>query len=649
MELIIAKSAGFCFGVDRAVSTVYDKLTNQKIYTYGPIIHNTEVIKDLENKGVKIIDDINELKEDGLVIIRSHGAEKYVYSYLDNNNLKYVDCTCPFVKKIHNIVKDSYESKNTIIIIGDRNHPEIIGINSWCNNEGIIINSIEEAQDLIFEMKPYVIVSQTTFSSHKFEQIVEILKTKITSSLKVYNTICNATETRQKEASEIASNVNIMLVIGDKKSSNTQKLYDICKLNCKKTYYIETIKDLQLNIFKTNDKIGITAGASTPSAIIKEVIKTMNELDNESFEQMLDNSFVTLHNGQIVKGTVIQIANDEVSVCLNYKSDGIILKNEFSSNPNLKPSDVLKVGDEIEVYVMRVNDGEGNVLLSRKRVEAKQNLDKIETAYKNKQSIKGKFVEIIKGGMIASIDGVSVFVPLSQVSNKYVEDLTPFLNQEYDFNIIEFNKQKRKFIAGRKKLIQDELNKKREEVFESVEKGQIINGTVTRITAFGAFVDLGGIDGLIHISEMSWSRVDKPQDILKEGQTVEAIVLTADKEKGKISLSLKIPENNPWNHVAEKYSIGSIIEGKVVRILPFGAFVEIEPGIDGLIYISQISTKHIAKPEDELSVGQTVKVKILDIDIEAKKISLSKKEADGIINEAKVDKPSEDENGSSLE
>lgn len=634
MEIIIAKSAGFCFGVNRAIETVYNELKKGKICTYGSIIHNKEVINDLQQKGVQIIEDIDNIEQGQTVIIRSHGVGPQIYKSLEQKNIKYVDCTCPFVKKIHNIVKKNYEMGNNIIIIGDRFHPEILGINSWCDNNGIIIEDEAQALNQNLQNKKYIVVSQTTFSKQGFNNIISILKSR-NIDFELYNTICNATDERQSEAIEISKKVNIMLVIGDKKSSNTQKLYNICKQNCEKTYYIETIKDLQLNISRTNDKIGITAGASTPSAIIKEVIMTMNELnetnnENQSFEQMLDNSFVTLHTGDIVKGTVIRVTNEEVYVGLGSKSDGIIEKGEFSSDTHLKPSEVLKPGDELKVFVIRVNDGEGNVLLSRKRLESQQGLDEIEKAYETKEPIHGKFTEIVKGGMIALINGVRVFIPSSQVSNRYVEDLNAYLNKEFDFNIIEFNRNKHKIVGGRKELAEKEINLKKEKVFSNISIGQIVKGTVTRITDFGAFVDLGGIDGLIHISEMSWGRINKTQDILTEGQSVEVLVLDMNKEKGKISLSLKNPDNDPWKIAAQKYHIGEIVEGKVVRMLPFGVFVELEPGIDGLVHISQIANKHVVKPEDELKIGEAIKVKILDVNEENKKISLSKKEADGV-------------------
>ncbi len=646
MEIIVAKSAGFCFGVNRAIESCYNQIGNGKIYTYGSLIHNKEVTKDLESKGVKVIESLNGIDE-GTVVIRSHGVGKYLYDELEKKGINYIDGTCPFVKKIHNIVKQNFDKGNNIIIIGNSKHPEVMGINGWCENSAVIIEDISEVENInVNSEKDTTLVVQTTFRGSKFEEITEAVKSRI-DNIKIYNTICSATDERQREAVELSQKVDKMIVIGDKSSSNTQKLYEICKKYCQNTYYIETICDLVLNIFHSNDKIGITAGASTPSAIIKEVISSMSELETRnvnieegeelSFEELLNQSLVSLHTGDIVKGTVLNVVNEEVSVNLGYKSDGIISRGEFSSDANVIPSEVVKPGDEIEVFVVRVNDGEGNVLLSRKRIEAQKGLAEIEAAYNEKAVVTGKVTSVVKGGLIAVVNGVRVFIPSSQVSNKFVDDLSVFKDQELSFNIIELDRAKNRIIGGRKALIEKEANEKKAALFDSIEAGKKVTGTVSRLTDFGAFVDLGGIDGLIHISEMSWGRISNPKDVLKEGQTVEAIVLEVDKEKGKISLSLKDADKNPWKIAVEKYAVGTVVEGKVVRMVPFGAFVELEPGVDGLVHISQIAEKHVVKPEDELKIGEVIKVKVLEVNPEQKKISLSKKAAEAPAVEEKTE------------
>lgn len=644
-EVTLAQSAGFCFGVKRAIEMAYKQIEkNEKTYSYGPLIHNKAVTGDLEEKGLAIIDSLDAIKE-GAILVRSHGVGKALYDALEEKGLPVVDGTCPFVKKIHTIVKDSHDLNKGIIIAGNSQHPEVIGINGWCENTAKIIETPEEAGALdLQDGAEYIIVVQTTFRQSRFDEIVTELKKK-NIHLVVFNTICSATEKRQAEAVSLSQNVDKMIVIGDKKSSNTQKLVEICRKNCENTVHIETICDLVLNNFSKNDKIGITAGASTPPAIIKEVVVTMSEaFDNAvqnlggseeiSFAQMLEESLVTLHTGDVVKGTVIQVVNEEVSVNLGYKSDGVIPRGEFSGDPTVIPSKVIQPGDEIEVFVVRVNDGDGNVLLSKKRIEAQKGMEEIEAAFNEKSVVTGTVTEVVKGGLIAVVNGVRVFIPSSQVSNRFIEDLSVFKGQELDFNIIEMDRVKRRIIGGRKALVEKEISAKRATLFASIEAGSKATGKVSRLTDFGAFVDLGGVDGLIHISEMSWGRITNPKEVLKEGQAVEVLILDVDKEKGKISLSLKDSSMNPWNLAVEKYAVGTIVEGKVVRMVPFGAFVELEPGVDGLVHISQIANKHVVKPEDELKVGQVISVKVLEVNTEQKKISLSKRQAEAPVEEA---------------
>lgn len=650
----VAESAGFCFGVKRAIEMAYEAIgVEPKLYSYGQLIHNKTVTDDLASKGLQIVEDLDGLTE-GTLLIRSHGVGKALYDEAEAKGLKILDGTCPFVKKIHNIVHEKLADGMGIIIVGDGTHPEVIGINGWCENAAVILEDEEAAKTKeIPEKEKYAVVVQTTFRQAKFDKILEILQDR-GINMEVHNTICSATEKRQTEAEELSKTVDKMIVIGGKNSSNTQKLVEICAKNCGNTVHIETICDLVLNNFGKDDKIGITAGASTPPAIIKEVVVTMSEaLENAvqnlggseeaTFEQMLEESLVTLHTGDVVKGTVIQVVNEEVSVNLGFKSDGIIARGEFSSDPTVIPSKTVQPGDEIEVFVVRVNDGDGNVMLSRKRIEAQKGIEEIEAAYNEKAVVTGTVTSVVKGGLIAVVNGVNVFIPSSQVSNRFIEDLSVFNGQELEFNIIEVDRVKRRFIGGRKALVEQEIAAKRAALFETIQAGSRVNGTVSRLTDFGAFVDLGGVDGLIHISEMSWGRISNPKEVLKEGQEVEVFVLDVDKEKGKISLSLKDADKNPWKLAAEKYAVGSIVEGKVVRMVPFGAFVELEPGVDGLVHISQIANKHVVKPEDELKVGEVINVKVLEVNPEQKKISLSKRQADAPVEEAPAEEAATEE------
>lgn len=644
-EIKVAKSAGFCFGVKRAIEMAYNVIDKkQPIYSYGQLIHNKTVTDDLQKKGLQIVEDLDNI-ETGTLLIRSHGVEKALYDKAEQKGLEILDGTCPFVKKIHDIVHQKQAEGKGILIVGDGTHPEVVGIAGWCEDAIILPEETVAQNTKISTDKIYAVVVQTTYRQSKLDKILEILQ-KRGIQIEIYNTICSATEIRQNETEQLSKEVEKMVVIGGKNSSNTQKLVEICKKNCKNTVHIETICDLVLNNFEKNDKIGITAGASTPPAIIKEVVGTMSEaLENAvqnlggseevSFAQMLEESLVTLHTGDVVKGTVIQVVNEEVSVNLGYKSDGVISRGEFSSDPTIIPSKTVQPGDEIEVFVVRVNDGDGNVMLSRKRIEAQKGMEEIEAAYNEKAVVTGTVTQVVKGGLIAVVNGVNVFIPSSQVSNRFIEDLSVFNGQELEFNIIEMDRVKRRIIGGRKALVEQEIAAKRAALFETIQAGTKVNGTVSRLTDFGAFVDLGGIDGLIHISEMSWGRISNPKELLKEGQAVEVFVLDVDKEKGKISLSLKDADSNPWKIATEKYAAGTVVEGKVVRMVPFGAFVELEEGVDGLVHISQIANKHVVKPEDELKVGEIIKVKVLEVNTEQKKISLSKRQAEAPAEENK--------------
>lgn len=625
MEIILAKSAGFCFGVQRAVDMAYEQAGHREVYTFGPIIHNEEVIEDLKSKGVNIIEDLDELegKSDCTVVIRSHGVEKKVYDDLNSRGIHVVDATCPFVKKIHNIVKKDSEAGRVIIIVGDPNHQEVKGIVGWCSGEVHVVDSEEGIISLIDvlsdESREISVVSQTTFNLNKFNNIVDIIRNKL-YNVNVYETICNATAVRQKEAKEIASRVDAMIVIGGRNSSNTQKLYDISKKECENTYYIQTLVDLDLTTFESVSRVGITAGASTPNYIIKEVHSSMAEL---SFEQMLENdeSKVSIRQGELVDGTVIDVKPDEIVVDIKYKSDGIITKSEYTNAPNVDLTELVHVGDPITVKVIKTNDGEGQVALSYKQVAAEKVNEKLEEAFNNGEVLKGKVIQVVKGGLNVNVEESRVFIPASLVSDVYEKNLDKYLDQEIEFVLTEFNPKKRRIIGNRKKLVVEQKAEAAKELFARIEVGMVVEGTVKNVTDFGAFIDLGGADGLLHISEMSWGRVESPKKVFKVGDKVKAFIKAIDGEK--IALSLKFDETNPWVNAEEKYAIGNVVKGRIARMTDFGAFVELEPGVDALLHVSQISYEHVAKPEDVFKIGDEIEAKIVDFKPEDKKISLS--------------------------
>lgn len=623
-NVILAKTAGFCFGVRRAVDMAYGIAGRDKVYTYGPIIHNETVVEDLEAKGVKVVHSIEEAAAlaGGTMIIRSHGVSKEEIDLLKQMGFDIVDATCPFVKKIHHIVEKYSEQGYGIIIIGSADHPEVQAISGWCKEPPVIIESEEEAREFKTDPdKKLCLVSQTTFNYNKFQLLVEIISKK-GYDIRCLNTICNATEERQSEAREIAGRVDAMIVIGGRQSSNTQKLYDICKNECKNTYYIQTLVDLDLKTFESIGNVGITAGASTPNNIIEEVHTNMSEMGNEqSFEQMLEASLKTIRTGEVVEGTVIDVKEDEIILNIGYKADGIITRNEYSNTSNLDLRTVVNVGDTMQAKVLKVNDGEGQVLLTYKRLLAERGNKRIEEAYNNKEVLTAKVANVLDGGLSVVVEEARVFIPASLISDTFVKDLSVYNGKEVTFVITEYDPKNRKIIGDCKQLIVAAKKAAAEAVLSKIKEGDTIEGTVKNVTDFGAFIDLGGVDGLLHISEMSWGRTENPKKVYKIGDSVKCFIKEINGDK--IALSVKYPDLNPWNNAAEKYAVGNVVKGTVARMTDFGAFVQLEDGIDALLHVSQISRDRIEKPSDALSIGQEIEAKVVDLNEADKKISLS--------------------------
>lgn len=644
MKIEVAQSAGFCFGVNRAVLSVYDHIEKKPLYTYGPIIHNHAVVEDLKKKGVQVIHDLEDI-EDGTVVLRSHGVPLEIYDLLKNKDIPFIDATCPYVKRIHKKVHDFKEKGYDIVIIGNPDHPEVIGINGWCKNEGYIIDSEKSAKTTkIPQQNKICVVSQTTFEQEQFDNIIEILK-DMGYNLTIFNTICNATQERQEETDNLSKCVDKMIIIGGKHSSNTQKLYHIAQSNCKNTFFVESADDLSGIQFCDEDHVGITAGASTPKKIIEEVIKKMTELqnnDNLSFEELLNESFVVIRTGEVVKGKIIHVNQDEIIVNVGYKSDGVIPYNEYTNLPNVDLQKEVKEGQEIEAEILRVDDREGHVHLSAKRVKLQNGFKKIEEVYESGDEISVLVTDVVRGGLIGIYEEVRVFIPASQVDVYFVNDLSAYKNEELEIRIIEYNPKRGKVIGSRKVILQKEVDEKRKEVLARIEVGDRIKGTVKRITSFGAFVDLGGMDGLLHISEMSWGTIRDPKKIVQVNDEVEVLVKDIDEKRNRISLSLKFPENNPWLDAEEKYKVGTVVTGKVVRLTDFGAFVELEKGVDALLHVSQISKEHVAQPSDRLKVGEAIEAQIMDLNLEEKKISLSIKALNEEQEDEKENKEIED-------
>ncbi len=632
-SVTVAKTAGFCFGVERAVNRVYEQIEALKkgeargpIYTYGPIIHNEEVVKDLADQGVVVLETEEDLRRlpvgEGTVVIRSHGVSRRIYEILEERQVTVVDATCPFVKKIHRIVAERSAAGDAVVVIGSADHPEVEGIKGWGNEYTTVVKDSREAEEYVLpEGRKLCIVSQTTFNYNKFQELVEkFLKKGYDSS--VLNTICNATQERQVEAARIASQVDAMIVIGGRHSSNTQKLYEICLKECKDTYYIQTLGDLDPDSVSSVRSVGITAGASTPRKIIEEVHTRMAE---QSFAELLkeeEESTKPIRTGEIVTGQVIEVSKDEIILSIaGNKSEGVITRDEYSNDNNVDLTTKVQIGEEMEAKVIKLNDGVGMVSLSYKRMAADRGNKRLEEAFENQEVLTAAVSQVLDGGLSVEVEGARVFIPASLVSDSYEKDLSKYAGQDIDFVITEFNPKRRRIIGDRKQLLVAQKAKLKEELFARIQVGDTVEGTVKNVTDFGAFVDLGGADGLLHISEMSWGRVENPKKVFKTGDQLR--VLIKDIQGEKIALSLKFPEANPWVDAAEKYAVGNVVAGRVARMTDFGAFVELEPGVDALLHVSQISREHVEKPSDVLKIGQEIEAKVVDFNEDDHKISLS--------------------------
>ncbi|MBQ3182007.1 MAG: bifunctional 4-hydroxy-3-methylbut-2-enyl diphosphate reductase/30S ribosomal protein S1 [Clostridia bacterium] len=622
MKIELAKTAGFCFGVNRAVEIVEEctKDKENKYHTLGPIIHNKHVVDEFSKKGISPVLSINDVKPGEKLIIRTHGVGKDIYDNLQRKGVEVIDVTCPFVKKIHNIVKKHHEEGYKIVIVGDKNHPEVQGINGWCENSALILGTPDEAKDTKIDESRVCVVAQTTFVQEIFKKIVTFLK-KTCNDIVIFDTICNATEERQAEAYELASRSDVCIVLGGVNSSNTQKLYSICKSVCPTAYCLEHIDQLPEGCDFDSKRVGITAGASTPAVIIKEAIGKMENF--ESFEALMEESLKTLNTGDIVKGTVIEVRPNEVIVDLGAKQDGFIPATEISDDPNATTDEICKVGDEIEVFVVRVNDADGNIMLSKRKLDTVKTWENVKKAADEGELLEGKVTEVVNKGMIINYKGYKVFVPASQASEKRDADLSEFVGKVLSFKIIDIN-DRRKRLVGSVRVVLDAQKKELEAKFwESAAVGNVYTGIVKSVTNFGAFVDIGGVDGLVHISELSWKHIKHPSEVVSVGDSLEVYIKDIKEDTKKISLGFKKAEDNPWEIVKSKIALGEPTQVKIVRIMPYGAFAEIIPGVDGLIHISQIANRRIDNPAKELTIGQSVEAKVTEIDWENKKIALS--------------------------
>ena len=633
MSVTVAKSAGFCFGVNRAVELVEQAAkTGKSVVTLGPIIHNRHAVAHFENMGVRVIDTPEQAQPGDTVIIRSHGVTRKVYEALEARDVEIIDATCPFVKRIHGIVSAAQEEGRLPVIIGTRNHPEVEGIAGWCEECQIFqtpeelenwAKSLPEGADL-----PICLVCQTTSTETLWKSCGKIAKKQFTN-LKIFDTICKATESRQNEAAKLSAQCQAMVVVGDTHSSNTGRLAMICREHCDRVVLVDNASELDREFFSGVCEVGITAGASTPAWIIKEVNKTMSEITNveavqeESFEALLEQSIKTLNTGDKVTGIVTHIGTTEVQIDLGTKHAGYIPYDEVSNDPTVKPEDILNVGDEIEVFVVRVNDQEGTCQLSKKKLDGMKVWDDIAVWCEEKATVDGVITEENKGGLVANVKGIRVFIPASQSGIAKGGDMVGMVGKTVQMKITEVNRARRRVIGSIRAVSSETRKAAQEKIWAEIQEGAKYHGTVKSLTSYGAFVDIGGVDGMVHVSELSWNRIKTPAEVVKVGDEIDVYVISFDPEKHKISLGYKTAEMNPWNQFMTNYNVGDVVDAKIVKLMTFGAFAEIIPGVDGLIHISQIANHRVGKPEDELAEGQQVQVKITDVDAENKRISLS--------------------------
>lgn len=674
MQVEVAPNSGFCAGVRRAMNIAHECAERDgTYYTLGPIVHNDAVVKSLEDMGISPVNDLADLVETTAgIIIRSHGAPARIWEEARSRGIEIVDATCPLVKRIHELVTSLQKEGYDIIVYGDIHHPEVQGIIGWVDKAQVVANAEEASQ--ILPVKKLAVVSQTTKNEKEFLQVVQELIPKA-KEVRIFNTICSATQMRQESGRSLASQVDLILVVGDRQSSNTTTLYKECSNTGVPTHLIQSADEIQIDWFNGVGRVGITAGASTPDWKIKEVVDRMTMFDEQgnqelnqenqsqqetapevqpgeqlptSEESVQEESFANMEaemadyaspsRGDVINGTVIEVRDDEVMVDVGGKSEGIIPRRELSVKEVDSAKELVKVGDEIEVMVLKWDD-DGTILLSKKKVDAKRIMDQLEDAFNNGEKVEGTVTGSVKGGLLVDV-GVVAFLPASHVEDGYVRNLDEYIGKTFFFKIIEFNRNKRRgsqIVVSRKDLVAEEKARLKEDFWNTIEEGQVRQGRVKRIVDYGAFIDLGGYEGLLHVSEMDHRRVEHPSNLLNEGDELDVFILGLDREKERVSLSRKQLLKSPWEIVLEKYQEGDIIDGTVVRIAPFGAFVEVEPGVDGLVHISHLANHRVEKPEDVVQVGQQVRVKILSIDPNEKRIGLSIKEAQEDVERSEVE------------
>lgn len=636
-EIIVADHAGFCYGVESAIKKIQKQLgTHNNVYTMSEVVHNKRVNDDLKQEGLHYEEDRDKIPDDSLVVLRTHGVPKETYEYFQKRGIPWLDVTCPFVSKTHRIIANLDENEDVLVYTGTPGHAEASAALSYAKCPVFLVSSADELAQVIkdnaelFQKRHVVLLSQTTFQLSEWQKCINFVNSLCTNP-SIFGTICKATEERQYEAEVLSKRCDRMIVIGGKHSSNTIKLYDVCRKNCE-TCLVESADELDPLFFDgAVDTIGVTAGASTPSATIKEVLKAMseavenkkvNDKEEESFEELLEESFSNMSNDPRVKGVIVGVTPTEVQVDIGRKQTGYIKYDEWSYDPTVDPAKEAKVGDEVNCVIMKTNDAEGTIMLSKRRYDSANAWSELEEAVESGEVLEGTVTDINKGGVIATTEkGIRVFIPGSLATASRGEPLDNLLKQKVRFKIIEVNKQRKRAVGSIKAVLKEERKAAKEKFWETAEVGEKYTGVVKSLTSYGAFVDIGGVDGMIHISELSWKRIKHPSEVVNVGDTVEVYIKSLD--NNRISLGYKKNEDNPWVILQNNYDIGDVVDAKIVGLTAFGAFANIIPGIDGLIHISQIASQRIEKPDDVLHSGEYVKAKITEIDYDKKRVSLS--------------------------
>ena len=630
MKVVLAQSAGFCYGVRRAVELAQEKAAQgAPCVMLGPIIHNKEVVGRLAAQGLRAVDRPEEVPSGCGVVIRSHGEGRAVHEDFARRGVEVFDATCPNVTHIHKIVAEAENRGRQPVVVGATDHPEVLAIAGWCRAP-VVVSGAKDLEKWLNDGEnrhhlPLTFVCQTTSTKKIWEDCVKKAK-KLCTNSEFFDTICGATSKRQEEARQLAARCGLMVVVGDRQSSNTKRLAEICRESCPNVWLIERAEDLERSQMPQVDMVGITAGASTPAWIIKEVYDKMSDEIMEiekSFAEMLEESIKTLNNGDKVTGTVVAITPTEVQVELGIKYPGYISLTELSDDPTAKVEDIVKVGDEIESQVIQVSDRDCMVKLSKRRLDINKGWEEIEAAREDESVVEGFVTEDNKGGVVVSVKGVRVFVPASQTGLPRETPMSELLKQKVRLVITEVNRARRRVVGSISRVTRAERAAAAEKVWAEIEDGKRYTGTVKSLTSYGAFVDIGGVDGMVHISELSWSRIKHPSEVVKVGDTVDVYVISADKEKKKISLGMKDHSQEPWTVFTSTYQVGDTANVRIVKLMTFGAFAEVVPGVDGLIHISQLADHRVEKPGDVVAEGDKVDVKITDVDMENKKISLS--------------------------